>query len=318
MNASTPLARARLLASVYGHRFDAEPLTYPHGVALSGRLRLAAIEGTSAETSRKIGALVEPVVAEPSQIPDNGPCLSTACFADELFDATGDERHRDFLLAAADRFLEKVGFDSDVRVEDFFFGGTLLGRAYRLTARADYADRLMAYLSAADTLQSNGLYWHCHASPWFWGRGNAFAALGVAETLTHVADHPKRAALVERNATHLAALAEYQDASGLWHQVVDDPSTYLEHSATTIIGYAIARGLRDGWLDAGSWRPVLDRAWEGIVARTGVGGELAQVCVSTGPLDSLQAYVDRRFSTGWDERGGAMALWFAAELAALD
>ena len=316
MNDRAPLTLARRLGVIHGHRFDAEPLTYPHGVALCGRLRLAVIDGTSTATAGGIAALVEPVMTEPIVLPDNGPCLSTGCFADELFAVTGDQRHRDFLIACADRYLDRVGFDPDVRVEDFFFAGTLLGRAYRLTRNPLYADRLMDYLAAADTLQSNGLYWHCHASPWFWGRGNAFAALGVAEALTYVPDHPKRAGLVERNAIHLAALANHQHGSGLWHQVVDDPATYLEHSATTIIGYAIARGLSQGWLDGPDWPGVVANAWNGTAARTGGAGELDQVCVSTGPLANLQAYVDRPFTTGVDERGGAMALWFAVELAA--
>lgn len=311
-----PLTIARRLAAAHGHAFDAEPLTYPHGVALSGRLRLAVIENTSAETAAEIAALVEPVIADPSRLPDNGPCLSTACFADELFAVTGDERHRDFLLACADRYLNKVGFDPDIRVEDFFFAGTLLGRAYRLTGREVYADRLMDYLAGADTLQANGLYWHCHASPWFWGRGNAFAALGLAEALRYVPDHPKRAGLVARNTAHLTALARHQQGSGLWHQVVDDPATYLEHSASTIIGLAIARGAREGWLTGEDWLDVVAQAWNGTATRTGPGGELDQVCVSTGPLTSLQEYVERPFTTGVDDRGGALALWFATEQAA--
>ena len=45
-------------------------------------------------------------------------------------------------------------------------------------------------------------------------------------------------------------------------------------------------------------------------------GELEHVCVGTGPLESLGAYVARDYTDTIDERGGAMALWFAAELAA--
>ena len=156
-------------------------------------------------------------MADPARLPDNGPCLATACFADELFAVTGDPRHRELLLAGADLYLDRVGFNSDMRVEDFFFTGTFLGRAHQLTQSPVCADRLMNYLAAANTLQANGLYWHCHASPWFWGRGNAFAALGMAEALSYVSDHPKRSGLVERNTAHLAPLAGYQHSSGLWH-----------------------------------------------------------------------------------------------------
>ncbi|MBT4488595.1 MAG: hypothetical protein HOK30_04880 [Rhodospirillaceae bacterium] len=315
-SAFPPLETARTLATVYGHEFSAQPLTYPHGVALSGRLRLAAIEGEGTAVGQDIARLIEPVVQDPGAIPDAGPCLSVACFADELFGVTEEERHRDFLITMADRFLARALFDDDVRVEDFFFGGTLLGRAHRLTGQAAYADALMDYLGAVDTQQPNGLFWHCHASPYFWGRGNAFAALGMAEALEYVPAHPRRDELVARHCSHLEALAKFQDVSGMWRQIIDDGGTYLEHSATTMIGYTIARGIAGGWLEPGRWRPVAQRAWEGAAARIGGNGELEHVCVGTGPLDGREDYVTRAFTDGQDERGGAMALWFATEMAA--
>ncbi len=311
-----PIETARTLASVYGHQFDAQPLTYPHGVALSGRLRLAVLEGTGATVGADIARLIEPVMADVSVIPDIGACLSVACFADELFQVTGEERHRDFLIAMADRFITNGLFDDDVRVEDFFFGGTLLGRACKLTGQGAYADALFDYLGAVDTQQTGGLFWHCHASPYFWGRGNAFAALGMAETLAYVPDHPGRGGLIERHCVHLEALADHQDSCGLWRQIIDDDGTYLEHSATTMIGYAIARGIAGGWLEPARWRPVAARAWDGAAARISGNGELEHVCVGTGPLAERAAYVDRPFTDGQDERGGAMALWFATEMAA--
>ena len=303
-----PLAVAKRLASIYGHAIDPS-LTYPTGVAIAGRLRLAALARD--DVSNAAAAVVEPLVAEPRSIPDAAPCLAIACFADELYALTEDTRHRDFLLVQADRLRT----DPDIRVEDFFFAGTLLGRAYALTGEAKYRDRLLEYLRSIDTRQRNGLYWHCHASPYFWGRGNAFAAMGFAEALSYLDWRGEAADLAAVHLQHLGALAGFQDDSGLWHQLIDEPGTYLEHSATTMIGYPLARGLRAGWLPENPWRKVATRAWEGAAARIGTGGELDQVCVGTGPLDSRQAYVERPFSTGVDARGGAMALWFAVEMA---
>jgi len=40
-----------------------------------------------------------------------------------------------------------------------------------------------------------------------------------------------------------------QDASGLWHQILDEPGTYLESSATAMFICAFSRGLRNGWYD---------------------------------------------------------------------
>lgn len=102
----------------------------------------------------------------------------------------------------------------------------------------------------------------------------------------------------------------------MWRQVIDMPGTYLEHSATSMIGYSLARGLRLGWLDD-RWAPVADKAWEGVAARVGTDGALEHVCVGTGPQPDLRSYTERPYSDGLDDRGGSMALWFAVEMAAL-
>ena len=309
----TPRSVAERLAAVYGHEVDSS-ITYPTGVAFSGRLRLATgqtAKGESpAEAAAQIAQIAEPLLREPSTVPSAAPCLAVACFADELFAITGIAQHRDFLLHQADRFEA----DPDIRVEDFFFAGTLLGRAYAFTGEPSYRDRLVTFLRSINTRQPNGLYWHCHASPWHWGRGNAFAALGFAEALSCL--HPEADVddLLATHVEHLTALAQHQDESGLWRQLIDDRDTYLEHSATTMIGYTIARGLRRGWLSDNPWLEVANRAWQGAAERIGTAGELDQVCVGTGPLESRQAYVERPFTTGPDARGGAMALWFAVEM----
>ncbi len=302
------LTTAAVLDQVYGHELD-DPVTYPSGVAMLGRLRLAAHRGDVDRVAQEIAQLAEPLLNGETHLPDAAPCLAAACFASELYEINGDARLRDLVLDCANRFT----WDGDVRVEDFFFAATLLGRATALSGERAFADQLFEGLLAADTLQASGLYWHCHASPWYWGRGNAFAALGVAEALSLVADHPARNQLVERNLVHLNTMRGYQDDSGLWHQVVDDPATYLEHSATTMAGYACARGVRGGWLPAG-FGGVADAAWRGAANGISDNGELARVCVGTGPLKSREAYVTRPFSEGVDARGGAMALLFATEM----
>ena len=140
--------------------------------------------------------------------------------------------------------------------------------------------------------------------------------MGFAEALSYLDWRGEGASLAATHREHVEALAGYQHASGLWHQLIDDPTTYLEHSATTMIGYAITRGRSAGWLPEAPWREVAERAWSATAARIGTGGELDQVCVGTGPLVSRQAYVERPFSTGVDARGGAMALWFAMAMTA--
>ncbi|MBN4064805.1 glycoside hydrolase family 88 protein, partial [Dehalococcoides mccartyi] len=199
-----------------------------------------------------------------------------------------------------------------------FFASTILGRAFQSTGESKYIDWLSEFLLSAKTLQPNGLWWHCKASPFFWGRGNAFAAIGFAEAMTYLPeDHPSRSELLHAHILHLEGLVKHQDESGMWHQVIDMPETYLEFSATAMIGYSIARGLREGWLEE-DWRAIVNKAWSGIAGRISTTGELEHVCVGTGPLGTLNEYVERPYTDGLDDRGGAMALWFAVEMARLE
>lgn len=291
---------------------------------MSGRLRLHELLPESADPASDIAALVAEYADDPSAIftdSDGTANYAGICWADELANATDDDTYLDLLQTTADLFgpsVEEGPLDPDIRVEDFFFAGTMLGRAFLGTGESKYADMLAEFLLASDTLQANGLWWHCKASPFFWGRGNAFAALGFAEALTYLPeDHPSREELLHTHLLHLEGLVKHQDETGMWHQVIDLPETYLEFSATAMIGYSLARGLREGWLDE-EWRPILDKAWNGIAARISDNGELEHVCVGTGPLATLNEYIVRPYTDGLDDRGGAMALWFAVEMARLE
>ncbi len=307
------------------------PVVYTQGVALSGRLRLSERgEGSNAEVAADIERIVAPRLAEGDEMfgsePGAGGMANFAgiCWADELYRATGDQKYLGLLVQTADRFESPSAgkpiappLDTDIRVEDFFFAAAVLGRAFQLTGNERYIEILTTFLLAADTQQADGLWWHCKASPFYWGRGNAFAALGFAEALTYLpADHPAKERLLDSHVRHLEALREHQDESGMWRQVIDRPDSYLEHSSTSMVGYSIARGLRLNWLDA-EWRSVADAAWSGISKRVGPNCELEHVCVGTGPLPDLDSYLQRPFSDGLDDRGGSMALWFAVEMAKL-
>ena len=51
-------------------------------------------------------------------------------------------------------------------------------------------------------------------------------------------------------------LVGYQDKTGMWHQVVDNPNFYLESSGTGIFTFAIATGVEQGWLSEKTYRYV--------------------------------------------------------------
>ena len=46
------------------------------------------------------------------------------------------------------------------------------------------------------------------------------------------------------------SMLKYQDESGMWHTLVDDPTSYLETSATCGFGYGILKAVRMGLVDS--------------------------------------------------------------------
>ena len=141
--------------------------------------------------------------------------------------------------------------------------------------------------------------------------------MGYSETLSYLSEaHPDRDALLGMHLRHLDALRQCQQLSGMYPQVLDRPGSYEEFTVTCMIGYAMARGLRRGWLDA-SYQTAVDLAWQGVTERIDDAGGVVDACTNTGVQESLRAYLDRPAIFGRDDRSGAMALWFALEMAEL-
>jgi rhamnogalacturonyl hydrolase YesR len=116
----------------------------------------------------------------------------------------------------------------------------------------------------------------------------------------------------------MAALARFQDENGMWRNVIDRPGAYPEYSATAMIAAAMLRGIRNGWIDRGTYEPLVQKAWNAILARTGAEGRLVDVCESTGTRGLTDDdYLRRAAILGRDDRGGGMAMFFATELAGL-
>ncbi|MCZ0937905.1 MAG: glycoside hydrolase family 88 protein, partial [Caldilineaceae bacterium] len=269
--ARSPLEAARILAGVYGHELD--PVIYTQGVAVSGRLRLAKLDAEYADPSAGIAAMVAPYMSGAKEwFPaggDGGANLAGLVWADELAATTGDNRYADLLVQTADRYRTThdngvpIPSNPNYQVEDMFFTAAVLGRAFKLTGDDAYLTILTRFLLDANVQQPDGLFWHDRRTPFYWGRGNGFAALSYAETLTYLPDgYPDRAAVLAIHRRHLQALRGYQHRSGMWRQVVNGPGSYPEMTVTCMVGYALARGLRRGWLDAG-YTEMLTRAWHG-------------------------------------------------------
>lgn len=311
----SPRQFAEELAVRYGHDFS-QPW-YINAVALIARLRL----GDTADVQR----LVEPYVdgsrdslAHPSELVLGGHIV---------FGVLARETH-DPRYVAMVRKVADLGFDASGRMLDampyndqfsdaVFMGTVIVAQAGALTGEQRYfelADRHLRFMERLD-LRPDGLYRHQPATDAAWGRGNAFAAIGLAMTLSELPPaHPAFAHALQSYKALMAALLPFQTRDGLWRNVIDHPGAYEEFTATAMIGYAMEHGLANGWITSRDYRRAVDRAWGAVKSRTSASGSFIDVCESTARMTSLEQYLQRAAILGPDPRAGAMAMLFATEL----
>jgi unsaturated rhamnogalacturonyl hydrolase len=236
----------------------------------------------------------------------------------EIYLETGNTNDLALGLGKADEQWEDPTPDGLARetrwwVDDAFMIGSLQIQAYRATKDPKYADRVATELAAyLDKLQQpNGLFFHAAQSPHFWGRGNGWFAVALAEVLSSLpSDHPKYAQLMDGYRKMMAGLKLYQSPSGLWRQLVDNDQAWLETSGTGMFTYAMTVGVKHGWLDAKAYGDCARRGWIGLCGCIDKSGNVHEVCVGTNQYDDTNYYLNRPRAVG-DLHGQAPALWCA-------
>jgi len=316
--ARSPREVAEELAVVYGHDFD--QLTYLPGMSLIAQLRL----GHTAEVVK----LAAPWVDGSKDPLTRATSLTLAghmVFA-ELAERKSDPRYIAAVRRAADLGFTETGAMKesmpfhDEMSDSVFMAIPILAKTGKFSGDRKYFDMAARHLAFMQklVLRPDGLYRHSPLTDAAWARGNAFPALGLALTLSEFpTDHPQYGAVLRAFQQHMAILARFQNEEGMWREVVDQPGAYSEFSSTAMIGTSMLRGIRRGWLDRAVYQPIVDKAWQAVLARIGPDGNLMDVCESTNKQPSLKDYLNRAAILGKDPRGGGMALIFATEMAGL-
>ena len=112
-----------------------------------------------------------------------------------------------------------------------------------------------------------------------WAVGNGWAMAGMARVInllpqTHA---EARNRMIQRVKTLLDAALSYQMADGIFHDVLDDPSTFREVNFSQMLAYTVYRGVTDGWLDA-SYLPAAELARSAALSEVDVFGLVRNVC----------------------------------------
>lgn len=139
----------------------------------------------------------------------------------------------------------------------------------------------------------------------FWARGNGWITAGGVELLEMMIEtaggadgkgddglysDPAARLIVETWRAQCGALADLQDGeSGLWHTLLDDPSSYLETSGSAAIAYGMLKGLRLGLLPE-NLMETARRASQGVIRQIDADGVVRGVSYGTPLGRALESY----------------------------
>lgn len=130
-----------------------------------------------------------------------------------------------------------------------------------------------------------------------WARACGWVVAAISDILDYFPKSHKsyeRIAKIQNNL--LAAISKYQDADGLWHQVLDKPENDdnpQESSATGLFLYAAAKGMRCGYVKA-DYSDMIAKGLDGIlkcVVKRDENGKIAVskicagLCIETGTYE---------------------------------
>lgn len=165
----------------------------------------------------------------------------------------------------------------------------------------------------------------------FWARGMGWYVMALVDTLPSFPEHdPGRAALLRLLQQASAGIVRHQDASsGLWFQVLDRPEAkgnYLESSAAGMFVYALAKGVRLGYLPK-SYGKNAEAGWRGLqqkLTRREADGSLSVIHTVKGidlgsepTHDGSFSYYTNALVVDNDPKGVGAFLLAGTEIAAL-
>lgn len=105
-------------------------------------------------------------------------------------------------------------------------------------------------------------------SPNFWSRSLGWYVMALVDVLDYFPkDHPKRSELISYLNSTSAAIAKFQDPTGLWYQVTDKGNVggnYLEGSGSAMFVYAFAKGANKGYLPK-EYKNIATKGFDGMI-----------------------------------------------------
>ena len=243
---------------------------------------------------------------------DDGGAIGASVI--EVYKNDPQQRYRDYINEVADHILnrqDRLEDDTFVRsfphkwtlwADDLYMSISFLSRMGKLTKDHRYFDDAAKQIINSHKYLFNedkGIMYHCWYSDVkrngvaFWGRANGWAVLAQVDLLDHLPEHhSQRDTLLALLQRHILGIAQYQSATGLWHQLLDKVDSYLETSCSAMFTYAVARTVNKGYLEK-RYSSIAKKGWEGIKSKIHTDGKIEGVCAGTVVSDNLVDYYNR-------------------------
>lgn len=192
--------------------------------------------------------------------------------------------------------------ENTIWADDLFMGVSFLCRMGKMTGDVKYfddaANQVLNYHKYLWHPEKE-IYYHCYHTDVkehgvaHWSRANGWMLMAQADLLTMLPkNHPKRDELIANFNRQVKGVLQYQGKNGLWYQILDKTDSYEEITGTSMFVFAIARGVREGWINK-DYIYAAEQGLKGMMNKMTNNGDVTAICVGTGIMPSLQFYYNR-------------------------
>ncbi len=206
--------------------------------------------------------------------------------------------------------------------DTLFMTVLFLANMGRIEGRAEYvreAERQFLLHAKYLADEKTGLWYHGwtfngrhNFAGAFWGRGNCWVTIAIPEFLQMAEVSPDtRERLARLLRAQADGLVKYQSAGGMWHTLIDDPTSYVETSATCGFGYGILKAVHTGLLGP-QYAEAANRALKPVIENIGEDGVVRQVSYGT-PMGRESKDFYKRVELRPMPYGQALAMLFLIE-----
>ena len=234
------------------------------------------------------------------------------------------EEYKEYIETAANHIMNNQTRLSDgtlcrtfpremtVWADDVYMSVSFLSQMGKMSGKVKYFNeaakqiiRITDYLWCPE----KQLYYHCYYTDMerngvaFWGRANGWITVSLVLLLDEMPeDHLQRNELIALLEKQIVGASRYQNANGMWNQLLDKPDSYDESSITAMYVYGIAKAVNNKWIDP-KYAPIAKAGWKALKeTQITESGQFKNVCVGTGISDALPFYYTR--PVGENEKHG--------------